>query len=233
VPSSATGCSISSPAPPGGGGTRPAATCAATASCSRGHPRAAVSWVDPSGPDTIARRPPCRTHPGRGRSGHRLRRHPCGGHPGLGSRPRPGCAAAVDTVGGDWRPLPWPAEWAWTISRRRPPCPCPAQRGLWPCPRRRAAIRSALWPHSRTASGHGGGVRFRGQPLGCGPGRRRRQRSTVRTRGPRTRPADSRDPQAAGTVDTRVCGRGRRTLRQRPAGQPAAEPSTAAVEGPD
>jgi hypothetical protein len=46
--------------------------------------------------------------------------------------------------------------------------------------------------------------------------------------GQRTRPADTGSPQAAGAVDTRDRGMGTRTLRQRPAGQPATEPSTAA-----
>jgi hypothetical protein len=70
---------------------------------------------------------------------------------------------------------------------------------------------------------------------GFRPGRRSRQTPPVRRCGQWTRPADTRNPQAAGTVDTRDCGRAhghcgmdRRTLRQRPAGQPSAEPSTAA-----
>jgi hypothetical protein len=58
-----------------------------------------------------------------------------------------------------------------------------------------------------------------------GPGRRSRRRSAVRTRGHRTRPAGHRGP---GIADARDRGRGMRTLRQRPVGQPAAKPSTAA-----
>jgi hypothetical protein len=65
-------------------------------------------------------------------------------------------------------------------------------------------------------------------PLGCGPGRRRRQTSTVRTRGQWTRPADTRNLQAAGTVDTHDCGRARGHCGSGPVGQPVAEPSTAA-----
>jgi hypothetical protein len=66
-------------------------------------------------------------------------------------------------------------------------------------------------------------------PLGSGQVRRGRQISAVQLCGSgRGLAGTPRNRQAAGTVDTRDCGRGTRTLRQRPAGQPAAEPSTAA-----
>jgi hypothetical protein len=64
------------------------------------------------------------------------------------------------------------------------------------------------------------------------PGFRARSAQPADTDGPplgqRTRPADTGSPQAAGAVDTRDRGMGTRTLRQRPAGQPATEPSTTA-----
>jgi hypothetical protein len=67
---------------------------------------------------------------------------PCGGHPRLDRSPRRGSAAAVDTVCGDCRPLP-SAGRAWMVGRRRPPCPMPCSGDLWPCPRRKAAVRLA------------------------------------------------------------------------------------------
>jgi hypothetical protein len=72
--------------------------------------------------------------------------------------------------------------------------------------------------------------------LGSGPGQRGRQTSAVQLCDRGRSLAATRNLQAAGTVDTcdcaagvrGHCGMGRRTLRQRPAGQPTAEPSAAA-----
>jgi hypothetical protein len=159
---------------------------------------------------------------------------PCGGHPRLDSRPRPGCAAAVDaacgacvhcrgrrgmhgrSAAGD-RHVPALLRGAAAVSAAdggRPASTWPAipdvQRALPRCPVPRT-------------------------PLGSGPGRRGRRTSAVqmcdRGRGLRT-PATRRRP-ARWTPATAArarghCGMGTRTPRQRPAGQPAAEPSTAA-----
>jgi hypothetical protein len=131
-------------------------------------------------------------------------------------------------------PLPWPVGRAWTVGRRRPPCPRAAQEacgrvrgGYRPSGQHLAAIPDVQrtlprCPVPRT-------------PLGSGPGRRGRRTSAVqmcdRGRGLRT-PATRRRP-ARWTPATAArarghCGMGTRTPRQRPAGQPAAEPSTAA-----
>jgi hypothetical protein len=120
---------------------------------------------------------------------------PCGRHPGLDSRPRQGSATAVDTAGGGGRPLPSPAERAWTVGCRRPPCPRPAQ-GAAAVSAADSGRPASSRPHSRTSSGHRRGVRP-ADALGCGPGRRSRQTPTVRPsdsgRGLRT-PAARRRP---------------------------------------
>jgi hypothetical protein len=116
---------------------------------------------------------------------------------------------------------------AWTVGRRRPPYPLPCS-GAAAVSAAESGRPASTWPQSRTCSGHCRGVRCRGHGLGF----RVRSAQPADIGGPnlrpRTRPADTGSPQAAGTVDTRDCGMGTRTLRQRPAGQPAAEPSTAA-----
>jgi hypothetical protein len=173
-----------------------------------------VSAVDTSRPDGIARRPHSRhCHSVRWLRQHAVRRTPSSGQPPAsrfcccrGHRLRRLASTAV--AGGA----------AWTVGCRRPPYPLSCSGG---CGRVRGGERPSgqHWPQSRTHSGHCRGVRFRGHPLGSGPGRRSRQTSAVRRCGQWTRPADTRNPQAAATVDTRDCGMGTRTLRQRPAGQ--------------
>jgi hypothetical protein len=103
-----------------------------------------------------------------------------------------------------------------TATRQRPRCPAarPAAAG-----RRRTRSRHFC---TTAVAAQVGLARLRWSP---GPGRRSRRRSAVRTRGHRTRPAGHRGP---GIADARDRGRGMRTLRQRPVGQPAAKPSTAA-----
>jgi hypothetical protein len=149
---------------------------------------------------------------------------PCGGHPGPGQPVGGGSAAAAD-----------PPAAACAHGRSRRAYRTVGYRGRHVPPCSGAAAVSAVdsgrpartRPHSQPRHGHGRGVRFRGHCWGSGPGWRSRRTSTVRTRGQRTRLADTASPQAPGTADTCEGGRVVRTLRQRHAGQPAAQPSTA------
>jgi hypothetical protein len=140
-----------------------------------------VSAVDTSRPDTIARRPQFRTHRGHCRRSAGCGSTPCGGHPGLDSHPRPGSAAAADTVCGGWPPLPPPAGRAWTVDRRRSPCPCPAQGrcggvrgGSRPPGQQLAAIPDVQRTPRRCPVPPADAPGFR-------PGRRSRQTSAVQT----------------------------------------------------
>jgi hypothetical protein len=203
--SGAASCTSSDPAGGGGvgGGHQPS-----------GHHRQAAAV--PDAPLTLPQCPPGGV--------------PCGGHPGLDSRPRRGSAATVDTACGgcvhcrrrracrDGRP---PA------TAMSPPCSGEPQA----CRRRSAAVRPAPGRNpgrpadtaAVSGSADAAGLRARSaQPADSGGPNLR----------PRTRPADTRSPQAAGTVDTLDGGQGTRTLRQRSAGQPAAEPSPAAPARP-
>ncbi len=96
-----------------------------------------------------------------------------------------------------------------------------------PCPRQMVAVRPAP---SRNPGRPADTAAVSGSA--DTPGFRARSAQPADTDGPplgqRTRPADTRNPQAASTVDTHDRGMGTRTLRQRPAGQPATEPSTTA-----
>jgi hypothetical protein len=138
--------------------------------------------VDPSGPDTIARRPQCRTHtadtaavPAGGGS------TPGGGHPGLDSRPRRGSAAAVDTACGGLGPLPSPAGVQGRSAaddRQAPRCSgaCGRVRGGWrPSGRYLAAIPDVRRTLPRCP--------VPWTPLGCGQvgaaGRHRRSKPTT------------------------------------------------------
>jgi hypothetical protein len=122
---------------------------------------------------------------------------------------------------GGWRPLPPPAGRAWTVDRRRPPRPRPAQG-------RRGRVRGGERPSGQHLAAIPDVQRTRPRrpvprtPLGSGPSRRSRQTSAVQMwdsgRGLRTPAA----PQAARTVDTRDggmarghCGSGLLDSRQR------------------
>jgi hypothetical protein len=173
--------------------------------------------VDTSRPDTIAGRPRFRTH-----NGHCPQcpagcgSPPCGGHPGLDSRPRRGSATAVDTAGGG-RLLPSPAGRAWTVGRRRPPCPCSAQGSRGCGGEQPSGQHPAALPDVRRTLPRCPVPRI---PLGSG--RRSRQTPTVRRsdsgRGLRT-PAARRRP-ALWTPATAAwarghCGSGLLDSRQR------------------
>jgi hypothetical protein len=126
------------------------------------------------------------------------------------------------------RPVPTVAAgWACMDGRLPAAAMSPPAQGLRPCPRWTAAVRPApgctLSRTAETAAVSGSAVTC----WGSGPGRCSRPRSTVRRRGQRTRLVDTGSPQVPGAADTRDCGRVVRTVRQRHAGQPAAEPSTA------
>jgi hypothetical protein len=180
--------------------------------------------VDPSRPDTIARRPQFRTHNGHCHSVRRLRQHavrrtPWSGQPPAsrfryrrGHRRRRASTAVAGGACMDGR-LP-----ATAMSLL-----CSGE----PRPQRRAAVRPAP---GRTPGRPADTAAVSGSA--DTPGFRARSAQPADTGGPnvrpRTRPADTRNPQSAGTVDTRDRGMGTRTLRQRPAGQPATEPSTTA-----
>jgi hypothetical protein len=107
-----------------------------------------VSAVDTSRPDGIARRPQFRTHRRHCHSVRRRRQHAVRRTPRLDSRPRRGSAVA----GGSW-----------TVGRRRPPCPRPAQ-GAAAVSATESGRPTSTWPQSRTHGGHCRGARFRGRP---------------------------------------------------------------------
>jgi hypothetical protein len=224
---------------PGGGGTRPAAAGPATGSGSRAHrPPAAASRADSGRPDTGHGFRKQRwtadagSVPGPRPTGHPLRGH----HPAVRTASPGGrrSASISDTLavsaGGGRCPLPAAGRCVRIVGYRRPRCPRPAQS--------RGPLR--------------GGQRPSGQHPAA-PGRTpRRTADTAAVSGsvdtcwgsvpgPRSQRADSdgpgawtvdaagghRQPQAPGAADTRDGGSVARTLRQRHAGQPAAQPSTA------
>ena len=187
-----------------------------------------MSAVDPSRPDTIARRAQCRTH-----RGHTAAVPAGGGIPPCGDT-LVWTAARVEVVLPPWTPRA--AAWVhcrsrWACRDGRPPATAmslPCSLEPWPCPRRMVAVRPASRRNpgrpadTAAVSGSAGRAWVPGQ-VGAAGGHRR---SKMCDRGRGLRPPATRG--RAGTVDTRDCGRGTRTLRQRPAGQPATEPSTAA-----
>jgi hypothetical protein len=181
-----------------------------------------VSAVDTSRPDTIARRPRFRTHRGHGRSLHRAAAARRAADTLVWTAAHVEVVPPPWTPSGGWPPLPSPAGRAWTVGRRRPPCPCLAQgsrghvRGrARPSGQHLAAIPDVQrtlprYPVPWTPPG------FRARSGAASSHRRPKLRQ-------RTRPVDTSNRQAAGIVDTRAaaagacghCGSGRLDSRQR------------------
>jgi hypothetical protein len=143
---------------------------------------------------------------------------PCGGHPRLDSRPRPGCAAAVDAACG-----------ACVHCRGRRGVHGRSAAGDRHVPallRRPAAVSAAdigrpasTWPQSRTSSGHCRGVRCRGRPwvpgqVGAAGGHRRSKCATADAACGHRQPAGGRHgghPRLRqGHADTAAWARGHR-----------------------
>jgi hypothetical protein len=133
--------------------------------------------------------------------------------------------SAADSSRPDTRPRPEAAA----DTRTPPRCP-----GVWPkrTPPRAAVDgggrRRSAGPGSRRPSTVWAAARSAPARLwwSTRTGRRGQRTPTVRTGGQQTRLVDTDRPRPHGDMNTRYCGRGHWTLRQRPAGQPAAEPST-------
>jgi hypothetical protein len=149
--------------------------------------------------------------------------------PGGRSSARTSDTLAV-SVGGGRCPLPQPRVY---MDGRRPAAavspPCSGGCGPLRGGQRPSGQHPAALPAAR---GHGRGVRLRGHLLGFRARSARPATATVRTLGRWTPLVDTGSRRRPGAADTRDGGSVVQPLRQRHAGQPAAQPSTAPAVRP-